>query len=133
MDTSMDAESLTTGNDLVPVREAVPSPQAKTTIVLPVLLTSAGDDAVTRFAEYFTVTIQNPHTRRAYFRNAVSFLRWCDDRGVRAALSDQRLHRPAMPARTERALALIDPLRALGARFRRDGVASVSRCAQHTG
>ena len=40
-------------------------------IVLPAILTSAGDDAVTRFAEYFTVHIQNPHTRRAYFRNAV--------------------------------------------------------------
>jgi hypothetical protein len=30
-----------------------------------------------------SVTIRNPHTPRAYFRNAVAFLRWCEDRGLR--------------------------------------------------
>lgn len=50
---------------------------------LPAILSSAGDDAVTRFAEYFTAHIRNVHTRRAYFRNAISFLGWCESRGVR--------------------------------------------------
>jgi len=49
---------------------------------VPAILASAGEDAITRFIEYFTVHIRNPHTRRAYFRNAVRFLRWCESRGV---------------------------------------------------
>ena len=49
---------------------------------LPRLLSSAGDDAVTRFIEYFTAHIRNKHTRRAYFRNATRFLGWCEDRGI---------------------------------------------------
>jgi site-specific recombinase XerD len=50
---------------------------------LPGILADAGDDAVTRFAEFFTANIRNPHTRRAYFRNALAFLRWCEDQGIR--------------------------------------------------
>ncbi len=78
----MDAELLTADQGLVPVAKTTPGAVKPTRIVLPSILTSAGDDAVTRFAEYFTVTIQNPHTRRAYFRNALTFLRWCEDRGI---------------------------------------------------
>src|SRR5262245_23772435 len=51
-------------------------------IDLPYILASAGPEAVTRFIEYFTAHLRNPHTRRAYFRNAVSFLRWCESRGI---------------------------------------------------
>jgi site-specific recombinase XerD len=51
-------------------------------INLPAILTTAGDDAITRFIEYFAAHIRNPHTRRAYFRNAVRFLRWCESRGA---------------------------------------------------
>jgi site-specific recombinase XerD len=90
----MDAESLTSGQHLVPAPKPTPGPVATTRVVLPAILTSAGDDAVTRFAEYFTVTIQNPHTRRAYFRNAVNFLRWCEDRGV----ADLKAIKPMMVA-----------------------------------
>ena len=68
---------------LVPVHHGDSALPAGTTIVLPSIITSAGEDAVTRFAEYFTANIRNPHTRRAYFRNAIAFLRWCEDRGVR--------------------------------------------------
>ena len=67
-----------------------------------------GDDAVTRFVEYFTVHIQNPHTRRAYFRNAVAFLRWCEGQGFRdlkaikpmtvAAYIEQLQHSHAKPS-----------------------------------
>ena len=52
-------------------------------MALPAILTDAGEDAVTRFVEYFTAHICNPHTRRAYFRNAIDFLRWCEDLGLR--------------------------------------------------
>ena len=94
MGESMDAESLTTGNDLVPASKPAPGALTTARVILPAILTSAGDDAVTRFAEYFTVTIQNPHTRRAYFRNALAFLRWCEDRGV----TDLKAIKPMMVA-----------------------------------
>jgi integrase/recombinase XerD len=79
----MDAESLTNGHELVSVPTGVVGRPKTGPIVLPAILSSAGDDALTRFAEYFTVHIQNSHTRLAYFRNALSFLRWCEDRGLR--------------------------------------------------
>jgi site-specific recombinase XerD len=53
-------------------------------IEAPAILLSSGEDAFTKFVEYFTAHIRNPHTRRAYFRNAVSFLRWCEQRGIRS-------------------------------------------------
>src|SRR5262249_31794012 len=46
-------------------------------------IAAAGEDAVTRFAEFFTANVRNRNTRRAYFRNAITFLRWCEDRGIR--------------------------------------------------
>jgi site-specific recombinase XerD len=52
------------------------------TLVVPALIADAGPDAATRFAEFFTANIQNRHTRRAYFRNATEFLRWCEARGI---------------------------------------------------
>ena len=78
----MDAEVLTSGNELMPVSIGGGDLSTTRPIILPAILAAAGDDAVTRFAEYFTVHIQNPHTRRAYLRNAVTFLRWCEDRGL---------------------------------------------------
>jgi site-specific recombinase XerD len=51
-------------------------------VALPAILADAGPDAITRFIEYFTAHIRNSHTRRAYFRNAVRFLRWCECRGL---------------------------------------------------
>jgi site-specific recombinase XerD len=78
---------------LVRVRSGIATGTA-TKIALPAIITSAGDDAVTRFAEYFTAHIRNPHTRRAYFRNAIDFLRWCDARGIR----DLKIIKPVMVA-----------------------------------
>jgi site-specific recombinase XerD len=60
--------------------EAAGFPAAE--VALPAILADAGPDAITRFIEYFTAHIRNPHTRRAYFRNAVRFLRWCERRGI---------------------------------------------------
>ena len=94
MDTSMDAELPTVGNELVLRPKPTTGTITTTRIVLPAILTSAGDGAVTRFAEYFTVIIQNPHTLRAYFRNAVNFLKWCEDRGV----TDLKAIKPMMVA-----------------------------------
>jgi integrase/recombinase XerD len=83
MGESMDAESRTRIQELVPARPRVIEPTRPDAVALPAILAAAGNDALTRFAEYFTVTIRNPHTRRAYLRNALDFLRWCEARGLR--------------------------------------------------
>src|SRR5689334_17693190 len=62
--------------------------------VIPALVASAGEDAVTRFAEFFTANIRNKNTRRAYFRNALHFLRWCEDRGI----ADMKAIKPVVVA-----------------------------------
>jgi site-specific recombinase XerD len=67
---------------LVPALTLESSTPSASEIELPAILTSAGLDATTRFVEYFTAHIRNPHTRRAYFRNALTFLRWCEARGL---------------------------------------------------
>ncbi len=73
-----DAERLTGGNHLVTVGGMA----SAMTIAVPEILFAAGEDAIERFVEYFTANIRNPHTRRAYLRNALRFLRWCEDRGI---------------------------------------------------
>ena len=75
------AERLTESNQLA-VIEIATSPPSELQSGLPSILTSAGENAITRFIEYFTAHIRNPHTRRAYFRNAVSFLRWCESQNI---------------------------------------------------
>jgi site-specific recombinase XerD len=82
MEDSIEAEVLTPGNELVLVQPAISSTEVFTKITLPAIITSVGDDVVARFIEYFTAHIRNPHTRRAYFRNATDFLRWCEARGI---------------------------------------------------
>jgi site-specific recombinase XerD len=69
----------TQGADLL-----MPVAPSVSTARMPAILTSAGEDAVTRFIEYFAAQIRNPHTRRAYYRNALSFLDWCEGRGIHA-------------------------------------------------
>jgi site-specific recombinase XerD len=46
------------------------------------LVASQGENAARRFLEFFTVTIRNTHTRRAYYRAASSLLDFCEERGV---------------------------------------------------
>ena len=48
-----------------------------------VLQSSGGESAARRFLEFFTVTIRNPHTRRAYYRAVSALLDFCEERGVR--------------------------------------------------
>lgn len=49
---------------------------------LPVLIAEAGDHAARRFVEFFTVTIRNKHTRRAYARACCDFLGWMNEQEV---------------------------------------------------
>ena len=49
---------------------------------LPALIAGAGDRAVLRFLEYFTVNIRNQNTRTAYARAAADFLNWCEGQGI---------------------------------------------------
>jgi site-specific recombinase XerC len=60
--------------------------------VLPALVAASGDRAGIRFLEFFTATIRNPHTRRAYARAVGDFLAWCTDVGVPALGAVQSLH-----------------------------------------
>ena len=76
-----EAESLTGGNHLV-TTGGTSANLSSVTVALPEILRAAGEDAITRFVEYFTAHIRNRHTRRAYLRNAVRFLRWCEHQGV---------------------------------------------------
>ena len=87
--TSMDAKILTESKELVVVSAEVEILPPVTTIVPPAIIKTAGPNAANRFAEYFTVNIQNPNTRRAYFRNAVAFLTWCEQQGYRNLRSIQ--------------------------------------------
>lgn len=50
---------------------------------LPMIVLSGGESAARRFLEFFTVTIRNPHTRRAYYRAVSALLDFCEQRGVR--------------------------------------------------
>ncbi len=59
---------------------------------LPVLISSAGDQASRRFLEFFAGIIRNPHTRRAYARAVGVFLTWCEEAGVPSITAVQPLH-----------------------------------------
>jgi site-specific recombinase XerD len=70
-------------NQLVPVSPA---------LSLPALIESADGRAQLRFVEFFTVTIRNPNTRRAYGRAIGEFLGWCSRHGVSSLAAVQPLH-----------------------------------------
>lgn len=59
---------------------------------VPALITTAGDQASTRFLEFFAGTIRNAHTRRAYARAVGGFLTWCEGMGVPSIAAVQPLH-----------------------------------------
>jgi hypothetical protein len=50
--------------------------------ILPAIIAAAGEKASRRFIEFFTATIRNGNTRRAYARAVVDFLDWCQQRGL---------------------------------------------------
>lgn len=49
---------------------------------VPALVSQAGERAGVCFLEFFTATIRNANTRRAYARAVNSFLTWCHSVGV---------------------------------------------------
>ena len=58
----------------------------------PSLLAQADPRIRTRFFEFFTVNIRNPHTRAAYARAAARFLAWCEARELPGLPSVQPIH-----------------------------------------
>ena len=77
-------------NDLVPL----PSP-AEISVSenrTPALIAASGERAERRFWEFFTVTIRNPNTRRAYARAAAEFCAFLQDGGVGRLDAIQPLH-----------------------------------------
>jgi site-specific recombinase XerD len=59
---------------------------------LPALIAAAGDRAQMRFIEFFTATIRNPNTRRAYTRATADFLAWCEAHGIASIAAVQPVH-----------------------------------------
>lgn len=49
---------------------------------IPAPIAAAGERAAYRFLEYFTATIRNPNTRKAYYRAVRQFFDWCEWRGL---------------------------------------------------
>jgi integrase/recombinase XerD len=50
--------------------------------LLPAIIAQAGDHAARRFIEFFTATIRNGNTRRAYAKAVGDFLAWCQHGGL---------------------------------------------------
>ena len=61
-------------------------------LALPALLATADDRTRTRYIEFFTVTIRNANTRRAYARATSDFLIWCEQHGIPSLATVQPLH-----------------------------------------
>lgn len=59
---------------------------------LPTLINKAGERAVWRFVEFFTVNIRNKNTRAAYGQAAGAFLRWCEGKGISRIEDVQPVH-----------------------------------------
>lgn len=51
-------------------------------VLLPSIVTAAGEHAARRFVEFFAAHIRNPNTRRAYARAVGRFFGWCDQNGI---------------------------------------------------
>ena len=57
--------------------EIIPAP-----VAMPAIITRSGPTAPERFLEFFAASIRNPNTRRAYARQVMQFLAWCEGRSV---------------------------------------------------
>jgi site-specific recombinase XerC len=84
---------------------------------IPAIVAASGPDATERFIEFFTATIRNPNTRRAYGRQVGQFLSWCQRYGIRelgqirpmmvAAYIEQRIKDDVEPQTVKQGLAAI--------------------------
>lgn len=59
---------------------------------VPALVEASGEKAVARFLDYFTATIRNRNTRRAYGRTVGYFLDWCQANGLGSLRDIQPIH-----------------------------------------
>lgn len=50
--------------------------------IIPSIIAEAGDNAARRFIEFFTATIRNANTRRAYAKAVADFLAYCQHSGL---------------------------------------------------
>jgi integrase/recombinase XerD len=69
------------GSELV-IPSAAGAPAARGGPLFPAIIADAGERAAKRFLEFFTATIRNPHTRKAYARAAGDFFAWCQQLGL---------------------------------------------------
>jgi integrase/recombinase XerC len=66
-----------------------PTPDARRALArtdgirVPAIVAAAGEEAARHFLNFFIASIRNRHTRRAYARQALRFLEWCEARGCR--------------------------------------------------
>ena len=60
--------------------------------LVPPMIEAAGAAARRRFLEFFTATIRNPHTRRAYYRATRDFCAWCQQHRLHELGALQPLH-----------------------------------------
>jgi site-specific recombinase XerD len=88
------------------VKESAGSVALTSGPILPAIIADAGERAGKRFIEFFTATIRNANTRRAYARAVSDFLAWCQQGGLTltgiepvhvAAYIEQLTHSKAAP------------------------------------
>ena len=60
--------------------------------VVPALIATTGEQAQTRFWEFFAANIRNKNTRRAYYQATREFLAWCERAGVELIADVKPLH-----------------------------------------
>jgi integrase/recombinase XerD len=65
-----------------PDRIAVAPSRTGELFLVPLIIADAGERAGKRFIEFFTATIRNANTRRAYARAVSDFLAWCQQGGL---------------------------------------------------
>jgi hypothetical protein len=51
-------------------------------LAVPAMVAEAGDRAARRFLEFFAASIENDHTRMAYYRAVCSFFAWLEQHGI---------------------------------------------------
>lgn len=66
---------------IAPLPLSLPAPS--TGLLVPSIITDAGEDTLKRFLEFFVAHIRNPNTREAYGRAVGQFFTWCEQRGIR--------------------------------------------------
>ena len=75
-----------------PSWSVVPAPSGQSELVVPGLVADAGDDAATRFIEFFTAHIRNANTRQAYGRAVGDFFAWMERCDIGALPLIQPVH-----------------------------------------